>query len=215
MQMGRVLGITLVAALAACSSPNTFKPPPPGDHGSHSGGELADDDAYKPTYGKPELERALILERGLEASAEHLVHELEAAGDADRLPIARADLAVRGRFIATLEACQANARTCPPRLDDPPFAFEQDGDKPPPLDAALRFDLEDWQKITAELHGRACACRTMTCVDGLEVAIAQLEPRPTPEVQADDTAIQSVTRARECLVRLRGRAPAPPHSFEE
>ena len=213
MKMARVLGITLVLAMA-CGGPNTFKPPPPGDHGTH-GSELADDDEYKPTYGKAELDRALITERGLEAAAERIMGELEAAGNIEKLEAVRGDLAVRRRFIATLEACAASNRKCPPRLDDPPFDFVIDGELPPPLDTPLRFDLEDWQKVTAELHGRACACRTLACVDGLEVAIAQLETRPTPTVQGDDIATLSVTRARECLFRLRGQAPEPPRHVDD
>jgi hypothetical protein len=40
----------------------------------------------------------------------------------------------------------------------------------------------------------------------MEVAIARLEARPMPDVRGDETASQSITRARECLTRLRGKA---------
>lgn len=171
-------------------------------------GRLADEVLFRPSYGKNELQRALIAERGAEAKDESTVAELEAKeGYEDRLRFARADLEVRRRFIASLEACEAMGRFCPPRLDDPPWAFDPDPDvqQPPPLDASLRFDLASWQKVSAELHGRACACRTLSCVDSMSVAIDMLETRPMPEVQGDETATQSVTWARECLFRLRGK----------
>lgn len=169
--------------------------------------QLAADDTYQPSYGKAELERALIAERGAEATGERQVGDLEAKDDADGLRVALADLGVRRRFIASLEACQAAGRDCPPRLDDPPWRFdvEVEGARPP-LDAPLRFDLDDWRKLAAELHGRACACRTIGCVDSLGVAIDELEPRPMQDVRGDEAASASITRARECLFRLRGRA---------
>lgn len=176
-------------------------------------GQLADEDRYKPSYGKPELQRALIAERGAEATGERLVAELEAGtGSEDRLHVAIADLAIRRRFIASLEACERSGQVCPPRLDDPAWAFDPDpdgGPQAPKIDAPLRFDLESWQKITGELHGRACACRTIACVDSMGVAIDQLETRPMPEVQGDEVASQSVTWARECLFRLRGQKATP------
>lgn len=181
-----------------------------------SGAKLADDDQFVPTYGKAELQRALIAERGAEATGERQVHEVEAlvaAGStmagSDRLRVALADLAVRRRFLATLESCDAQGQWCPPRLDDPPWMFDPDPDAggTPPLDAPLRFDVDSWRVVAAELHGRACACRTMGCIDSLNVAIEQLEKRPMPAVQGDDAASLSVTRARECLFRLRGKKP--------
>nr|MDQ3366399.1 hypothetical protein [Myxococcota bacterium] len=125
----------------------------------------------------------------------------------DQLRVARADLAVRRRFIAALEACERAGRWCPPRLDDPAWAFDPDPDRPvaPPLDAPLRFDVASWRTIALELFGRACACRTLGCVDSVGVAIDQLEPRPMPAVQGDEAASLSITRARECLFRLRGK----------
>ena len=174
---------------------------------------FAEEDRDAPAYGKPDLSRALIAERGAEATAERAVAELEAkdprtAADDDRLRVAAADLAVRRRFLASLEACEASGRWCPPRLDDPPWAYDPDPDAPrdPPLEATLRFDLASWQQVAAELHGRACACRTLACVDSVGVAIDQLEGRPMPEVRGDAAATLSITRARECLFRLRGRA---------
>jgi hypothetical protein len=177
-------------------------------------GQLAEDDRYVPSYGKAELQRALFADRGAEATVERQVKEIEAlvaagstAGGSDRLRVALADLAVRRRFIATLEACEAQGLWCPPRLDDPPWRFDLDSDQEPPLETTLRFDLENWRRITGELHGRACACRTVMCVDSVEVALAQLEDRPMLAVQGDVAAILSITRARECLSRLRGKKP--------
>lgn len=187
--------------------------PPPADPADPVLGQLADDDVYKPSYGTPELQRALIKERGAEATGERRVAELEAGtGTDDQLRVAVADLAVRRRFIASLEACERSGLACPPRLDDPTWAFDPDpdgGPQAPKIDAALRFDLESWQKIAVELHGRACACRTIACVDGMGVAIDQLEARPMPEVQGDEVASQSITRARVCLFRLRGKKAIP------
>jgi hypothetical protein len=193
-------------ALAACPGPSTRPEPPEPQIQPH--GTLADEVLFHPAYGKAELQRALIAERGAEAKGESQVTELETKeGTDDRLRFAQADLDVRRRFIASLEACEANGRYCPPRLDDPPWSFDPDADvqAPPKLDTPLRFDLTSWQKVSAELHGRACACRTMTCVDSLTAAIEQLETRPMPDVQGDETATQSIAWARECLFRLRGK----------
>jgi len=196
----------LLPFLMACSGPSAR--PEAAEPQIEPTGQLADEVFFRPTYGKAELQRALITERGGEASAERLVTELEAKdGTDDRLRFARADLDVRRRFIASLEACEVSGRTCPPRLDDPAWAFDPDPDvqAPPKLDTPLRFDLASWQKVAAELHGRACACRTLTCVDSMAVAIEQVETRPMPDVQGDETATQSITWARECLFRLRGK----------
>ena len=79
----------------------------------------------------------------------------------------------------------------------------------PAVLAGLRRGVDEGL-VAAELHGRACACRTVACLDSLGVAIDRLEARPMPQVQDDDAATLSITRARECLARLRGRgAPAP------
>jgi hypothetical protein len=186
--------LLLVALLLGCA------------HGSgpaaHAGGDtvlathdsLASDDDYQPSYSKADLEKALITERAAES-------QLEAQGDD-----AAADVAVRRRFIASLETCQASGRTCPPRLDDPPWSYDVEGDADPKLDAPLRFDVDDWRAVSAELFGRACACRTAQCVESMEVAIARLESRPMPDVRGDEAASLSITRARECLTRLRGKA---------
>lgn len=175
--------------------------------------ELAEDVRYVPSYGQPELTRALITERAGESRAERTIAELEAKDGRDvptedRLRVAIADLGVRRRFIASLEACERAGSDCPPRLDDPAWSFDPDPDVPaaPPLDAPLRFDEGSWRAIASELHGRACACRTISCVDSVGVAIDQLEPRPMKQVQGDELASASITRARECLFRLRGRA---------
>jgi hypothetical protein len=187
--------------------------------GSEAGGTGASDVTYHapvaeeaepaPSYGKPELQRALIAERGAEAAAERHVAELETSGDPDQVRVARDDLSVRRRFIASLEVCEAMGRYCPPRLDDPEWTYPPDAETDPKLETALRFDLESWKKVAAELHGRACACRTLSCVDSLGAAIDRLETRPMAEVQGDDEAIASITRARDCLFRLRGKRSLP------
>jgi len=206
----------LVLALAAgCAGGNSVRPPP-SDPDDQPRSTLAAEDAYKPSYGKAELQKALIAERGAEATAERRVADLEARPAdtliADQLRVATADLGVRRRFIQTLEACDAAGRWCPPRLDDPPWAFDPDPDGPPdpPMTAALRFDHEGWRALAGELHGRACACRTISCVDSVGVAIDQLELRTALAIQDDETATLSVTRARECLFRLRGKAAMRP-----
>jgi hypothetical protein len=169
-------------------------------------GQFADEDRYTPSYGKAELERALSAERAAAASTERRIAELSRdPRPDDQLRVALADLAVRRRFIAALEACDATGRTCPPRLDDPPWSYPIDPPGEPELDAHSRFDLASWQVVAAELHGRACACRTLACVDSMGVAIDELETRPMPEVQADEEASLAITRARACLFRLRGK----------
>jgi hypothetical protein len=203
----------LLAAFLGCGGSRGTPARLPAEPGRHS--ELADDARYVPSYGKPELQQALIAERGAEATGERVVGELQARqgettslAEEDQLRVALADLAVRRRFIASLEACEADGQWCPPRLDDPAFAFDPDPDRPtaPPVEAALQFDLASWRTLAAELHGRACACRTIHCVDAIGAAIDQLEPKPLPEVQGDDAATLSITRARECLFRLRGKS---------
>ncbi|HEY3805664.1 MAG TPA: hypothetical protein VGL61_23820 [Kofleriaceae bacterium] len=166
-----------------------------------------DDDEPRPNYTKAALEQALISERGAEATDEQ---RLAAAtgSDQDDVELA-ANLGVRRRFIASLESCQASWHHCPPRLDDPhwtwdPNAAGADPNKPP-LDSPLRFDLDDWRKVADELHGRACACRTLACIDSLDVTIDQLEARPMADVGGDEVASASITAARECLFRLRGK----------
>ncbi|MGE0551449.1 MAG: hypothetical protein AB7O24_15305 [Kofleriaceae bacterium] len=201
------------AALVACTS----EPPPrtPATDPTIPTGH-APEDAYRPSYGKAELQRALFAERAAEATGERLVAELDAkqgdTGVDDRLRVARADLDVRRRFIVSLEACEASGLACPPRLDEPASAFDPDPDDgalKPPLDAPLRFDRANWQTIAAELHGRACACRTIACIDSMGTAINYLESRPMPDIQGDELASESITRARECLLRLRGKRPTP------
>lgn len=201
-------------AFLGCAGGGATRPGPaaPGPGDEVAVGAFAEDDAFQPRYGASELQQALISERGAEARSEQMVRELEAGeGSDDRLRVARADLAVRRRFITSLEACQAAGRACPPRLDDPTWAFDPDPDVmvAPKIDAPLRFDVASWQAIASEMHGRACACRTIACVDSVAVAIDQLEVRPMPEVQGDELASASITGARECLFRLRGKKPTP------
>src|SRR4051794_25916073 len=86
----------------ACSGGTRTHGTLPPDPETHS--QLAEEDAYVPAYGKPDLQRALIAERGIEATQERVVGELEAKPDRDaptedRLRVATADLAVRRRFI--------------------------------------------------------------------------------------------------------------------
>src|SRR5688572_25792406 len=155
----------LLAAFLGCgggSTPVTRMPDDPAGPAS----EFAEEDRHVPAYSTTELQRALERERGAEASAERQVADLEAR-DApyDQVRVARADLAVRRRFIAALEACEKSGRWCPPRLDDPPWAFDPDPPSPvaPPVTSPLRFDVDSWRTLAFELHGRACACRTIAC----------------------------------------------------
>lgn len=175
----------------------------------HRGGAVVEDDVYKPSYDKADLQRALATERSAEAAALQQLRALEERGDYDQLRTATTDLAVRRRFIASLAACDAAGQACPPRLDDPASSFDVEGKTDPKLDAPLRFDLASWQQVASELHGRACACRTVACVDSMFGAIDRLETRPMPDVQADDAASLSIMRARECLYHLRGLRPTP------
>ena len=198
----------LGAFLAACGSAPA-RPTGPGtvDDTPAAGAELAGEDLYTPTYGKPELDQALASERIVVASAEAALAKLADTGSDDQVRVATADLAVRRRYVAALEACRDSGRACPPRLDEPSWAYDPDPDTPgataPPIDAPLAFDLAGWRTIASELFWRACACRTIACVDTMTVAIDVLEARPAPDVDADEAAAQSVTRARECLFRLR------------
>src|SRR4051812_40107457 len=219
--------LDLAIAVPGCPGPGALPPGHPAEQAAepadapHS--TLADDDVVPPSYGKPELRRALIDERAAEATLERRIGDIAArladppAPGAinpaleDQLRVATADLAVRRRFIATLELCEAAGRWCPPRLDDPPWAFDPDPDpgrpSDPPLTASLRYDLDSWRQIASELHGRACACRTIACVDSVGVAIGALGPRPMPQGQGEDQAAAAITRGRECLFRLRGKKP--------
>jgi len=204
---GLVLGIALTVA---CGGSGTFRPPPPADRDDHDAAEFAGEDDFTPSYDTAALDRALIDERGVEAKAERAIAEFEAGGQSvagsDQMRVLVADLAVRRRFIAALEVCRSGRHLCPPRLDDPPFPYDYDATGAlPPLDAPLRFDRESWRAITVELHGRACACRTVFCLDAVGETIDQLEPKPMLDVQGDEVASESLTRARQCLFRLRGK----------
>ena len=200
----------VLLAFTACSSAGQSGAPATTSPITYRGaGGLAEDDVYRPPYATSELQQVLAAERAAVAAAEQRERELEDSGDYDVLRIARDDLAVRRSFIASLETCVATGRVCPPRLDDPAWSFDIESNRDPKLDAALRFDVASWQKVSAELHGRACACRTRACVDSMFVAIERLETRPMPDVQSDDDASLSITRARDCLYRLRGLRPTP------
>lgn len=209
-----------MTAVAACTGAQP-RPPAGGERGLATHADLADVDGFTPSYPAAELASALVAERGAVAARERAVAEL-AASDArdpaavDQLRVAIADLAVQRRFLAMLDICEATRRWCPPRLDDPPWSYDADADDAkPPLDAPVRFDLDSWRKVTAEVHGRACACRTLACVDSIGVAIDRLEPRPMAAVRDDDVAAAALTRARECLYRLRGKSIArPPRAGE-
>jgi hypothetical protein len=204
--------------LAACGGEGVYHAPAPGDPGIITHAQLATDDGPPPSYTPAALDAALIAERAKVAHDARALDDLIAAQDADptispNTPrLAAADLEVRRRYLATLESCQAGVHVCPPRLGEPAWKWDTDPDpgreKPPPLDTPLRFDLDTWRQVTDELHGRACACRTMACIDGVGVAIDQLEPRPMRAVQDDDAATASITAARECLFRLRGKEVA-------
>lgn len=196
--------LVVLALMAAChGSGGAPAPHRSGDTGITTHEGLAGADEYQPSYGKADLENALIAERAAESTGEKAIED---AADDDARLAATADLAVRRRFIASLEACQESGHNCPPRLDDPAWTYDPSSDADPKLDTPLRFDLDDWQKVAAELHGRACACRTKACVESMDAAIDKLEARPMRDVRGDETASQSLTRARECLTRLAGRA---------
>jgi hypothetical protein len=203
----RALGCLFVAAVAACG-PATPPAQTPGtsEQGLVNHAQLATDDDSAPPYGRDELDRALASERAAVTRAKQVVAADEADPQpSDRLPGELADLAVRRRFVAGLETCSNEGRSCPPRLDEPAWSYDPGGTADPKLDSALRFDRADWERIAEELHGRACACRTASCVDSMFVAIDVLENRPMPDVVADDAASQWITRARECLARLGGQ----------
>lgn len=205
---GTVWQMRTLLCLALLGCGGSARPPAHGggDTGISTHEGLAPEDEYQPSYGKADLERALIAERAAEATGEKQVMDADFKGDEDAKLAATADLAVRRRFIASLERCQATGRTCPPRLDEPAWTYDPSADADPKLDTPLRFDVADWQKVAAELHGRACACRTAACVSSMNDAIDRLEARPMQDVRGDETASLSLTRARECLTRLAGRA---------
>jgi hypothetical protein len=197
--------LAVAGCLAACGGTPVRPPVTPAPDTPH--GDFADD-TVKPGYGKAELDPALASERGKLAAIEQQIASLEAVPTTgDQLRSALGDLAVRRRFIATLEACASTGRDCPPRLDEPAWTYDPETDSKVPLDTMVRFDLEDWQKVAGELYGRACACRTLVCIDSVDRAIGQLETQPTRDVQDDDTAALAIVHARECLARLRGRRP--------
>lgn len=186
--------LPLLLALGACG-PGT--PPQAGtgaDVITYHKAEMSDDEEPPPKYHRSDLEDVLDAERA----------KVAAMSEEDR-----DNILVRKRFIETLELCKATGTYCPPRIDDPVLAFDVDGDSDPKLESPLRFDVDSWRKVSTELHGRACACRTVGCIDTLEVAIQRLEVRPMPDVQSDDLAAVEIVRARDCLARLGGRHTLP------
>lgn len=186
--------LALLVALAACGP---GAPPQAGtgaDVITYHKAELSDDEEPPPKYHRSDLDDVLEAERA----------KLAAMSDEDR-----DNILVRKRFIQTLELCKTTGTNCPPRIDEPAWTFEADSAGDPKLDSPLRFDVDSWRKLATELHGRACACRTVGCVDTVEVAIQRLEVRPTPDVQSDDFAAIEIVRARDCLARLRGRHALP------
>lgn len=210
-----------LAAVVGCAGPAEPPPAAPGPAASVPHAALADDDSLRPPYTKLALQDALTAERTAEAGLVRRIADLASRTEAGTPPSARAiaiddelrattsDLGVRRRFIATLEVCATAGRWCPPRLDDPPWRYDIPTAGPPgdpPLTAPLRYDLASWRVIADELYGRACACRTLRCVDSMTAAIDALEARPMPRVESDERAATAVTRARECLFRLRGRS---------
>jgi hypothetical protein len=201
--------LALLLAIVGCKTGSAPRGGAADEVTYHGASTMSDDDLYKPSYDKDELGRALTAERTAAAAAEQRLRELEDKGDYDQVRVAGTDLAVRKRFIASLAACSATGQACPPRLDDPAWSFDLEADVDPKLDTPLRFDLASWRSVAAELHGRACACRTSTCVDSMFVAIDRLEKRPMREVQDDELASTSIVRARDCLYRLRGLRGTP------
>jgi hypothetical protein len=188
MVVARLSPLYLLLACHGSTPPQHAAP----EVASHT--EFGDLDEAAPKYDQAELARVLAAERDAVAAVEARRDDLDET--------ALADLAVHRRFVASLETCSEQHVRCPPRLDDPPWSADPDT---PRLDSKLRFDLDDWRALAHELHGRACACRTIECVDSLGFTIDALEKRPMPQVEADEAASATITRARECLFRLRGR----------
>jgi hypothetical protein len=186
--------LALLLALAACGPGAPPQAGPGADVITYHKAELSEDDEPPPKYHRSDLEDVIDAERA----------RVAAMSDEDR-----DNILVRKRFIETLELCKATGTSCPPRIDEPAWTFEADSDTDPKLETPLRFDVDSWRKVSTELHGRACACRTIGCIDTLEVAIQRLEVRPMPEVQSDDFAAIEIVRARDCLARLRGRHALP------
>lgn len=186
--------LLLALTLGGCRSSSVQQAGTGGDTITYHKAELSDEGEPPPKYTRNDLEDVLGAERT----------KLAAMSDEDR-----DNMLVRKRFVETLETCKASGYYCPPRIDDPAWNYEADSDADPKLDSPLRFDVDSWRRLSTELHGRACACRTIGCIDTLEVAIQRLEVRPMPDVQSDDFAAVEIVRARDCLARLRGRRMLP------
>jgi len=143
----------LALALAACTHGSSAPRTPTEEPGAHS--SFVADDEPPPAYDKAAISKALIAERAAEARGERAVADAEASDNADGLITARADLAVRRRFIAMLERCEEDGRLCPPRLDEPPWPYPVDSDADPKLDVPLRFDDASWPRGAAAPRGPA------------------------------------------------------------
>lgn len=160
-----------------------------------------------PSYGRAEIERVLGEERRAQADGKAAIEALQTQrGKAVELALALADQGVRERYLETLETCRDHRMWCPPRLGLSWTFHDDSADVPVSLESELRFDLQSWRKLSAELWARGCDCRTMQCVDAMTHTIDVLESRPLAEVQGDHEASTAVTGARTCLWRLRGKA---------
>src|SRR6185503_3317669 len=101
----KCIGALLILAACSGGGPAQY---PGADTTIHT--SMAEDEEAPPPYDKAAISKALPGERAAESRAERAVTEAEAAGDHERLRVAIADLAVRQRFIQTLELCEAQGR---------------------------------------------------------------------------------------------------------
>lgn len=160
-----------------------------------------------PSYGRAELERAIGEERRAQADGKAAIEALQTQrGKSLELATALADQGVRERYLEALETCRDHRMWCPPKLGLSWTFHDDAADVPVSLEAELRFDLQSWRKLAAELWARGCDCRTMRCVDAMTHTVDVLESRPLADVQGDHEASTAVTGARTCLWRLRGKA---------
>ncbi len=161
----------------------------------------------QPTYSRQDMERILADERAAAtAAAATLTSLMDQRGKSIEISLRLADLGVQQRYIEALESCRARSVWCPPKVGLTWTIRELEQDVPVSLDAELRFDLDSWRTLAAELWARGCDCRSMECVDAMTQSIDSLEGKPTLEVQGDHQASTAITGARTCLWRLRGLA---------
>lgn len=159
-----------------------------------------------PTYSRQEMERVLAEERQAHTAAQAVLASLmEQRGRSVEIALKLADVGVQARYLEGLEACRARGVWCPPKLGMA-WTIREEQAVPVSLDAEVRFDLTSWRALASELWARGCDCRSMTCVDAMTQTIDELEKQPMPEVQGDPEAAASITAARTCLWRLRGKA---------